>query len=271
MSAATNAADAPRHPVALVTGSSRGIGAETARQLAAAGCRVVVNYREKRPRADKVVASIGELGGTAIALGADLTKRDEVHALVDSIGDAFGRLDIVVLNASGGMERDVDPGYAMRLNRDAQVDVLDQCSPLLSSRSRVVFVTSHQAHFFPDRPVPAAYEPVAVSKRAGEDAVRAWCSARGLDLAVVSGDMIEGTVTVTLLERKSPGTVAARLEQVGSIPTIPEFAAAIVAAALGPCRRGPCTSAARTTCRAAINEPTDVPRQTPARPASDES
>src|SRR5690606_1017171 len=86
---------------ALVTGSSRGIGADTARLLAAAGAEVIVNYRSKAPRADKLVAEIVAAGGTARAVGADLTDPASVAALAAAVGDS---LDILVLNASGGME-----------------------------------------------------------------------------------------------------------------------------------------------------------------------
>ena len=69
--------------VALVTGSSRGIGADTVRYLAAAGASVVVNYRSKAPRAEKVVAEIEAAGGTAIAVGADLTDAASVAAMFE--------------------------------------------------------------------------------------------------------------------------------------------------------------------------------------------
>ena len=60
---------------AIVTGSSRGIGAEVAKLLAAEGAAVVVNYRQKAPRANKVVAEIESSGGRAAAVGADLTTQ----------------------------------------------------------------------------------------------------------------------------------------------------------------------------------------------------
>lgn len=237
----TNSEASETHPptarVALVTGSSRGIGAETARLLAAAGTRVVINYRDKAKRADQVVDTIDGAGGQAVAVKADLTDSAAVGSMVQQIKDLYGRLDLLVLNASGGMERGADADYALKLNRDAQLHLLDRALPLMGPGSRVVFVTSHQAHFHHRKPVPTAYEPVAYSKRAGEDALRARTAElaeRGITLVVVSGDMIEGTITVTLLERAQPGTIAARLAQIGEIPTIAQFAIEVVAAATDP-------------------------------------
>src|SRR6188472_2916087 len=88
----------------LVTGSSRGIGADTVSYFAEAGAKVVINYRNKEARALKLVAAIEEKGGTAIALGADLTNPDEVTRMFSDIENEYHGLDIVVLNASGGME-----------------------------------------------------------------------------------------------------------------------------------------------------------------------
>jgi NAD(P)-dependent dehydrogenase (short-subunit alcohol dehydrogenase family) len=224
---------------ALVTGSSRGIGAETARLLAGLGAAVVVNYRDKARRADAVVTEIEAAGGSALAVRADLTEPAEVRAMFKEAGARFGGLDLLVLNASGGMERDADPGYALRLNRDAQLDALDSALPLMAAGSRVVFVTSHQAHFVEHRPTMPEYLPVARSKRAGEDALRARIgelSERGVDLVVVSGDMIEGTITATLLNRANPGAIEERRALGGGLPTVAEFAAAVAeqAAAAAP-------------------------------------
>ncbi len=220
--------------VALVTGASRGIGAETARLLARAGSRVVVNYRDKARRAEQVVQDIAADGGVAVAVQADLTDGVQLDAMFDRVRADYGRVDVLVLNASGGMERDADPGYALRLNRDAQLAVMDRAAALMRPGSRVVFVTSHQAHFHGSKPGMAAYEAVARSKRAGEDALRErmpWLAERGISLVVVSGDMIEGTITVTLLNRMQPGLIDARLQQAGTIPTIEEFAAEVATAA----------------------------------------
>jgi uncharacterized protein YbjT (DUF2867 family) len=104
-----------------------------------------------------------------------------------------------------------------------------------------VFVTSHQAHFHSDGgPLPHGYEPIAASKRAGEDALRALIpefTDRGVGFVVVSGDMIDGTIIIRLLERRDPDAVAARRTH-GPLPTIDDFAAAIVAAIDAPAANG---------------------------------
>jgi NAD(P)-dependent dehydrogenase (short-subunit alcohol dehydrogenase family) len=222
---------------ALITGSSRGIGADTAGYLAAAGAKVVINFRNKEARALKVVAGIEGAGGTAIAVGADLTDADSVAGMLGTVRDAWGGLDILVLNASGGMESGMGEDYALRLNRDAQINVLEAALPLLGPGSRVVFVTSHQAHFVETSETMPEYEPVARSKRAGEDALRdrlPQLEAAGIEFVVVSGDMIEGTITATLLERARPGAIDARRDEAGRLYTVSEFAAEVAQAAVDP-------------------------------------
>ncbi|WP_236968444.1 SDR family oxidoreductase [Microbacterium aurantiacum] len=229
--------DALKGRVALVTGSSRGIGADTARYLAEAGADVVINYRNKAPRAQKLADELRALGVRALVVGADLTDATSVQQMFAEVEREFGSLDILVLNASGGMEAGMAEDYALALNRDAQVRVLDTALPLLAAGSRVVFVTSHQAHFIRTTPTMPEYEPVALSKRAGEDALRERIPAlteRGIEFVVVSGDMIEGTITATLLERANPGAIASRRESAGKLYNVSEFAAEVARAALDP-------------------------------------
>jgi len=222
---------------ALVTGSSRGIGADTVGYFAEAGARVVINYRNKEARALKLVASIEAAGGEAIAIGADLTEAESVARLFSEIEAQYGGLDILVMNASGGMESGMSEDYAMQLNRDAQVDLLTEALPLLSNGARVVFVTSHQAHFIKTVETMPEYLPVALSKRAGEDALRdliPMLDEKGIGFVVVSGDMIEGTITATLLQRANPGAIEARKEAAGRLYNVSEFAAEVALAAVEP-------------------------------------
>lgn len=223
--------------VALVTGSSRGIGAATVRYLAEAGANVVINYRNKAARAEKLADELRELGVEALVQGADLTDPKSVQSMMDAVRGAFGRIDFLFLNASGGMEAGMAEDYALKLNCDAQVNVLEAAMPLMSNGSRVVFVTSHQAHFIRTVETMPEYVPVALSKRAGEDALRERLPAlteSGIEFVVVSGDMIEGTITATLLERANPGAIDSRKESAGKLYNVDEFAAEVVSAAVEP-------------------------------------
>jgi 3-oxoacyl-[acyl-carrier protein] reductase len=220
---------------ALVTGASRGIGASVARQLARSGADVVINYRSKGPRAREVADAIAGLGRRALLVQADITNPADIEPLFAQIDAVWGRLDILVLNASGGLEKDKPADYAMRLNLDAQVSLVREAIPHMPRGSRIVFVTSHLAHFYGSKPVYNGYEPIAASKRAGEDALRAMIpELSGLDirLIVVSGDLIEGTITPKLLERQSPGLIEERRREAGSLPDVEEFASAIVRGAI---------------------------------------
>lgn len=85
--------------VAVVTGASKGIGAEIARQLAADGAAVVVNYASSKAGADKVVADITGKGGKAVAVKADVAKPEDIKALFADTLKAFGKVDVLVNNA----------------------------------------------------------------------------------------------------------------------------------------------------------------------------
>jgi 3-oxoacyl-[acyl-carrier protein] reductase len=85
--------------VAVVTGSSRGIGRAVALALARSGCAVTINYHKRRDKADEVVKSIKEMGGKAIAVKCDVSKREEVEKMFTATVNAFDKVDILVNNA----------------------------------------------------------------------------------------------------------------------------------------------------------------------------
>jgi 3-oxoacyl-[acyl-carrier protein] reductase len=85
--------------VAVVTGSSKGIGAAIAEHLAAEGASVVVNYAASKAGADAVVQRIKDKGGAAVAVQADVSKPDDVKRLFAQTKSAYGKLDVLVNNA----------------------------------------------------------------------------------------------------------------------------------------------------------------------------
>lgn len=90
--------------VALITGSSRGIGETTAKLLALHGASVIINYRRSKIEAEKIVEEIISKGGKAIAIKADVSNKDEVLQMFNLINDHFGRVDILINNAVGSTQ-----------------------------------------------------------------------------------------------------------------------------------------------------------------------
>src|SRR3954452_1212378 len=87
--------------VAIVTGSSRGLGSVIARRLARDGLAIAVNSASDSELADEVAASIRANGGVASAFTADVTDEHAVQTLVAAVADELGPVDVLVLNATG--------------------------------------------------------------------------------------------------------------------------------------------------------------------------
>ncbi|KAF8650327.1 hypothetical protein AX16_005289, partial [Volvariella volvacea WC 439] len=127
--------------VAVITGSSRLIGAAIARYLAEQGANVVVNYLKDAKSADTVVRGINSLGkGTAVAIRADVSSFEGGKYLLDETVKAFGKLDILILNSSVTGSKplaDIDEAFFdvhMNVNVKAPLFLVKAALPLLPAR-----------------------------------------------------------------------------------------------------------------------------------------
>ncbi|GAC1299622.1 MAG: SDR family oxidoreductase [Ktedonobacteraceae bacterium] len=224
--------------VALITGGSRGVGAETALALADRGYDIALTYRNKAARAQNVIAAVMQRNVRGLALACDMTHSSEITSLSQCLKQWTDHLDVVVLNASGGLERALvaaDPQYPMHINRDAQLQFIDAALPLMLQGGVIVFVTSHWAHLYGQMEQLPAYEPIAESKYAGEQALRARqdeLAGRGVRLIVVTGSLIEGTIAPKLLQRTAPGLIDQQRNITGALLTAEEMGKEIALAAM---------------------------------------
>lgn len=168
--------------VAIVTGSSRGIGAATARRLAADGATVVVNYVASEDKANAVVESIRQAGGTAIAIQADMGDWSQAQLLVEKAAQELGRLDILVNNAVQTVGRepieDVTEEFTRRqfaVNILGPIAAIQAAVPLLPSEGgRIINISSCVTVY------PLPWSTVYVATKAGlEAATRALAAELG--------------------------------------------------------------------------------------------
>ena len=212
------------HPparIVLVTGASKGVGAHVARRLAGADTHVIVNYRNNAHRANALAAAIRDAGGHASTLAADIADDAATTEMIRSIAVRFGRLDTMILNASSGLELGANPSAAMRVNRDAQRRLALLAMPLMPVGGHIVFVTSHQAHFFPNKAVPKGYAGAAASQRAGETALyalRSEFARAGIQYTVVCGNMGNAITLAGLPQRRQSLRFAAAIADSASTP-----------------------------------------------------
>jgi len=137
---------------AIVTGSSRGIGRAIALRLAQEGYAVVVNYAGRREEADKVVAEIHEQSGQAIAVQADVSKKDDCIRLFAEAEHAFGQVDILV-NSAGvfhlatiAVASDEDYHQTFNINVLGTLNTMQQAALRLRDFGRIInFSTSAMA------------------------------------------------------------------------------------------------------------------------------
>ncbi|MES2132141.1 MAG: glucose 1-dehydrogenase [Bacteroidota bacterium] len=121
-----------KNKVAIITGASKGIGASIAKHFAEEGAKVVVNYASSKEAADKVVKSITDNGGTAIAVQADISKEADIIRLFEETKKAFGTLDILVNNAVHQQYLPIEQASVETFHQHFNVNVL---GPILTSQA----------------------------------------------------------------------------------------------------------------------------------------
>jgi enoyl-[acyl-carrier protein] reductase III len=156
--------------VALVTGSSRGIGRAIALRLAREGADVIVNYRKRDAEAQETVAAIEELGARGLAVRANIAEPAEIERLFVTVGEKFGVLDFLVCNAAAGIQGTMLEStvkawdLAMNVNARSYLLCAQAAFPMLTTRGggRIIAITARIAT---ERAFPY-YGTVAASKAA---------------------------------------------------------------------------------------------------------
>jgi enoyl-[acyl-carrier protein] reductase III len=151
--------------IALVTGSSRGIGRATALELGREGADVVVNFRKQADKAQQVVDELKEMGRRAIAVQANVGEPEELKYLFDIAAREMGGLDVFVANAAAGESAPVlqntIKGWERAMNVNARAFLLgtQMAVPLMQARGggRIIAITSPgDVRYFPDYAVVGA-------------------------------------------------------------------------------------------------------------------
>ena len=222
--------------VAIVTGASRGIGAEIAKRLAGDGYAIVVNYASNVAEADKVVAEIANAGGKAIPFKANVADSAEVAAMFDAAEQSFGKVDVLINNA-GVMPAEMpmlvntdDKAYdsMMTINVKGTFNTLREAGKRMAQGGRIVnFSSSLVGTALP------GYSVYAATKAAVETMSNIFAKElRGRNIRVnviapgpTATDMFLNGKTPEIIERL---TKAAPLERLGSTGDIANTVAFMV-------------------------------------------
>ncbi len=221
-----------QNKVAIITGSSRGIGAEIARRLAAAGARVVINYVSRGEAAYSVHELIKATGGESLVVQADMRISTEVHRLFDETIEHFGRVDILINNAGVLIFKkfseisDEEFDHVMDSNVKGVFYALREASTRLSDGGRVVTVSSTVT-----RMLLPKYGAYAASKGAIEQLTRVFAKEMG-ERGVTANIVSPGPVNTELfttgkteqdIERISAMSVLNRVGETGEIAELVLF------------------------------------------------
>lgn len=181
--------------IALITGSSRGIGRELALSLAAQGASLVVNYKSNAELAAEVAAAAGEAGGRGIAVQADMEDPEQIEALFAAAREEFGKLDYFVGNAAASSFKPISELKVHNLDRSYAMNVrafvlgAQRAVELMTDGGRIVTLSSYGSI--------RAY-PTYANLGAAKAALEAWVrymavefAPLGINVNAVNGGIIE--------------------------------------------------------------------------------
>ncbi len=184
--------------VALVTGSSRGIGRACAIRLAEAGADVIVNYVTSQSAANEVAEQVQKLGRRAAVVKADVSEYDDVASMLDFVKEKFGRLDVLISNAATGGFRPLletnarNFEAAMNTNVRSLLFLVQAAMPLLerkTGRAKVITLSSHGSRIA----IPM-YGMIGTSKAALEALVRQFTleiGDRGVNINCILAGLVD--------------------------------------------------------------------------------
>jgi len=220
--------------VALVTGSSRGIGRSIAYKLAENGADIIINYVRNQKPAAEIAQKISELGRKAIIARANLAKIEDIEKMFSKIDDEFGKLDIFISNAASGFNHPVTEqkvsgwDWTMNVNARAFLFATQKAIPLMekSKGGKIVSISSPgSSRVLPD------YIAVGASKAALESLTRYLAvelAPRNISVNCVSSGLVETDALrhfsalsdSSIIERTINNTPAKRLVQPEDIANI---------------------------------------------------
>jgi 3-oxoacyl-[acyl-carrier protein] reductase len=220
--------------VALVTGAARGIGAAIARRLGQDGAAVAVGYGVNRDKAEQVAAAIAQAGGSAVAVGAELSQVSAAAPLVASVVEHFGKLDLLICNAAVAEWRplaQIDAehyGRVFDVNVRAPLLLAKAAAPHLGVGGRIIHISSGAAQV----PMPGG-SVYAASKAALEAFTRchaAELGPRGITVntvapGLVATDMLNQSLPAEVQQAMVKNTALGRLGQPEDIAEVVAFLA----------------------------------------------
>lgn len=203
--------------VAIITGSSRGIGAEIALTLANAGVKVVINYVENKPAADKVRRAIFEAGGECKAVQADVSDPDEVRKLFNVTTEHYNHIDILVNNAGILLFKEIAEIRDDEFDRIVDVNfksifyTLREAATKLAEQGRVVNISSTVTRLMLPK-----YGAYAATKAAVEQLTRIFAREVG-KRGITANTVSPGPVDTELFRA---GKTAAEIERMAAMAAL---------------------------------------------------